>query len=67
MDPDEAVQACRDMRAARLASMHWGTFVLTQEPLLEPLERIREAWQRAGLSGEALWDLAIGETRSLPA
>ncbi len=66
VDPDEAVQATRDLGARRLAAMHWGTFVLTQEPLMEPLEKVRNAWASAGLAREDLWDLAIGETRILP-
>lgn len=65
MDPDEAVAAAQDLRAQRLASMHWGTFVLTQEPLLEPLERVRAAWVASGRPREDLWDLAVGETRVL--
>lgn len=66
MDPDEAIQAAADLGARRLATMHWGTFVLTQEPLLEPLERIRAAWTAARKPAGDLWDLAIGESRVLP-
>ncbi|MFO1534736.1 MAG: MBL fold metallo-hydrolase [Thermoplasmatota archaeon] len=65
LDPGEAVQAAQDLGARRLATMHWGTFVLTQEPLLEPLEKVRAAWERAGLRREDLLDLAIGESRVL--
>lgn len=66
MDPDEAVQALGDLRAKRLASIHWGTFVLTQEPLTEPLERIRSAWTKSGRPRADLLDLAIGESRVAP-
>jgi L-ascorbate metabolism protein UlaG (beta-lactamase superfamily) len=65
MDPTEAVQAFRDLGARRMATMHWGTFVLTQEPLLEPLERVRQEWEKAGLRRDDLLDLAIGESRLL--
>ncbi|WP_078988249.1 MBL fold metallo-hydrolase [Streptomyces sp. WM6372] len=64
-DPEEAVQACRDVGARRMAPMHWGTFVLSAEPVTEPLERVRAAWARAGLSREDLWDLPIGGSRAL--
>jgi L-ascorbate metabolism protein UlaG (beta-lactamase superfamily) len=67
MDPEEAVRACGDLGAARLATMHWGTFVLTQEPVHEPLGRTRAAWAAAGRDRADLWDLAVGETRELPA
>lgn len=63
MDPDEAVQATRDLGAPVLAAMHWGTFSLTRESLMEPLHRVRTAWERAELPREKLWDLALGETR----
>ncbi|MGW1769681.1 MBL fold metallo-hydrolase [Streptomyces sp. NPDC002073] len=64
-DPEEAVQACLDLGARRMAPMHWGTFVLSAEPVLEPLHRVRAAWSRAGLAREALWDLPIGGSRAL--
>ncbi|QUH01722.1 MBL fold metallo-hydrolase [Saccharopolyspora erythraea] len=67
MDPEEAVRAVADLGAARAAGMHWGTFALTREPVLEPLTRFRDAWREAGRDPAELWDLAIGETRVLPA
>ncbi|KEI44886.1 membrane protein [Saccharopolyspora rectivirgula] len=66
MNPEEAVQATIDLGARCAATMHWGTFVLTREPVTEPLTRVRKAWRDAGLDGDRLWDLAVGETRSLP-
>lgn len=65
MDPDEAVAATVDVGATRMASMHWGTFVLTQEPVIEPLDRVRKAWAATGRDRAGLWDLAVGETRSV--
>ncbi|TDU75109.1 MBL fold metallo-hydrolase [Streptomyces sp. KS 21] len=64
-DPEEAVQACLDVGARRMAPMHWGTFVLSAEPVMEPLQRVREAWGRAGLARADLWDLPIGGSRAL--
>jgi L-ascorbate metabolism protein UlaG (beta-lactamase superfamily) len=65
LDPDEAVRACVQVGATRMATMHWGTFVLSGEPLLEPVERATKAWAGAGRPREDLWDLAVGETRML--
>jgi L-ascorbate metabolism protein UlaG (beta-lactamase superfamily) len=62
-DPAEAVQACADLRAKRMVGMHWGTFVLTREPFLEPLEKWREEWAKTGRPKAEMWDLALGETR----
>ncbi|MEV7208052.1 MULTISPECIES: MBL fold metallo-hydrolase [unclassified Streptomyces] len=64
-DPEEAVRAAQDVGARHMAPMHWGTFVLSAEPVLEPLTRVRAAWQRAGLPRERLWDLPVGASRVL--
>jgi L-ascorbate metabolism protein UlaG (beta-lactamase superfamily) len=65
MDPTEAVQALSDLGAQRLATMHCGTFVLTREPVLEPLERVRAAWATTDRDRGDLWDMAVGQTRVL--
>lgn len=70
MDPEEAVQAVRDLAgiggggggAPRFIPMHWGTFKLTDEPLDEPPQRARSAWLAAGLPLEQYCQLAHGET-----
>lgn len=67
VNPEEAVRACQDAGATRMATMHWGTFVLSGEPVTEPPARAAEAWVTAGHPREHLWDLAVGETRTLPA
>ncbi|MFF4969573.1 MBL fold metallo-hydrolase [Streptomyces sp. NPDC001037] len=64
-DPEEAVRATLDLGARRMAPMHWGTFVLSAEPVLEPLTRVRAAWEKAGLEREDLWDLPVGGSRVL--
>ena len=65
LNPEEAVRACLDVGAPRMATMHWGTFVLSAEPLLEPAERAVRAWTAAGLPRDDLWDMAVGQTRAL--
>lgn len=64
-DPEEAVQACDDLGARNMAPMHWATFVLSAEPVLEPLTRVRAAWERTGRPREQLWDLPVGASRLL--
>jgi L-ascorbate metabolism protein UlaG (beta-lactamase superfamily) len=66
LSPAEAVQACIDLGAPRMSTMHWGTFVLSAEPLLAPVEGAVAAWEAAGRSRADLWDLAVGESRVLP-
>ncbi|MBY8877878.1 MBL fold metallo-hydrolase [Streptomyces sp. PLK6-54] len=65
-DPEEAVRAFQDLGAASMAPMHWATFLLSGEPPLEPLTRLRAAWAAAGLPRDALWDLPVGGSRVLP-
>ena len=62
-DPEEAVQAALDIGARVMVPMHWGTFCLSREPALEPIERTRAAWAAAGRDRGDLWDLAVGESR----
>ncbi|MFD7071013.1 MBL fold metallo-hydrolase [Streptomyces sp. NPDC059913] len=65
LDPEEAVLAYRDLGARAMAPMHWATFLLSAEPVLEPLTRLRTAWERAGHPRELLWDLPVGASRVL--
>jgi L-ascorbate metabolism protein UlaG (beta-lactamase superfamily) len=65
VSPEEAVRACADTGATRMATMHWGTFILSSERVTEPPERAAKAWAEAGRAREHLWDLAVGETRTL--
>ncbi|MEU3183474.1 MBL fold metallo-hydrolase [Streptomyces sp. NPDC006923] len=64
-NPEEAVRACQDVGARNMAPMHWATFVLSAEPVLEPLARVRAAWQETGRPREQLWDLPVGASRLL--
>lgn len=65
LNPEEAVQACADLGTRRMAPMHWGCFVLSSEPIIEPWERTIAAWHAAGRDRADLWDLAIGATRTI--
>ncbi|NUR90118.1 MAG: MBL fold metallo-hydrolase [Nonomuraea sp.] len=64
VNPAEAIRGAAEAGARRMATMHWGTFVLSAEPLLAPIEQPRVAWHDSGLPADDLWDLAIGESRS---
>ncbi|AEW97263.1 MULTISPECIES: MBL fold metallo-hydrolase [Streptomycetaceae] len=64
-DPEEAVRACLDVGARAMAPMHWATFLLAGEPPLEPLARVRAAWQATGRPRTDLWDLPVGGSRVL--
>ena len=63
MNPEEAVQVYRDLGGkGAFAGMHWGTFILTDEPVNEPPARARAAWQGAALPDRDFHVPAHGET-----
>jgi N-acyl-phosphatidylethanolamine-hydrolysing phospholipase D len=71
LDPEEAVRAYgvladgQSGRPLHFVAMHWGTFKLTEEPLLEPAERLRSEWREAALPVPMLHVLRHGETRRI--
>jgi L-ascorbate metabolism protein UlaG (beta-lactamase superfamily) len=66
-DPEEAVQIARDLGAAHVMGMHWGTLRMTEEPPFEPPRRFRIAAAAAGYRPHEAWLMRVGETRALPA
>lgn len=62
IDPIEAIRAFEDLGAERFVAMHWGTYKLTDEDLLEPPTLLREAWDQRGLASRRREIPAIGET-----
>ena len=63
-DPRDAVEIFRDTKCARGLGMHWGTWVLTEEDVLEPPRRLREALKHHQISETGVFDICdIGESR----
>jgi len=63
LNPEQAGAAFLELGADQLVPMHWGTFQLTDEPLAEPAERIREWWRGHGPGDHRrLRVLSVGET-----
>ena len=62
--PEEALRLFAAVRARRFVAMHWGTFVLADEPIDEPPRRLRAEAGRLGLDADRIWVLKHGETRS---
>jgi len=63
IDPTEAVRACEDIGVPRMATMHWGTFMLSSEPLLAPRDESVRAWAEAGRAPVDLWTPGVGESQ----
>ena len=64
--PEEALHIHRDIGARRSVAMHWGTFVLTSEPMDEPPRRLRQVLAEAGLADDEFMVFQHGETREFP-
>lgn len=66
LTPEQAGEAFAALGARSLLPIHWGTFQMTDEPLCEPIERLRGWWQsRSDLDGRELLIPAVGETLHL--
>jgi N-acyl-phosphatidylethanolamine-hydrolysing phospholipase D len=62
MNPAEAVQAHRDLRATRSIATHFGTFRLSGEGIDEPVRALDEARQAANMPEFEFQVLDFGES-----
>ena len=66
MDPDEAVRCHLDLRSHKSIAIHFGTFQLTGEPVLEPPKLLEAAKLEHSVPTDAFVCLKHGETLVLP-
>ena len=59
MNPEESLNAFNDLKGKILIPMHYGTFDLSDEPLGEPIKRLKTAIEDSG-QVEKLTELSIG-------
>lgn len=64
MTPEQAGEAFLALGARSMMPMHWGAFRLTDEPLIEPVERLERWWGRRRPDGR-LHVPKVGETVAL--
>ena len=62
VDPEQSVQIHLDLDSHLSIGMHWGTFILTDEPMTEPVERLAAEKLRRGITDEEFIVLRHGET-----
>lgn len=63
-DPRDAVHIFEDTRCEKALGMHWGTWVLTEEDVLEPPKKLKEALKIHGIEEEGVFDVIdIGASR----
>lgn len=62
VDPAQAVQIHRIVRADKSIAIHWGTFVMADESLDEPPKALAQALQEAAIPTDRFVTLKLGET-----
>ena len=62
-NPEEAVLCHQHLKSRQSIGVHWGTFNLTAEHIMEPVSRLSDAVKAAGLDKHTFVVLKHGETR----
>ena len=62
INPEESVQVHLDVKCEKSVAIHWGTFILTDEPLDEPPAKLEEAKRQKGVPEGEFIVLEHGET-----
>ena len=63
--PEEALQAAQDLKSKKVLGTHWGTFVLSLEPIMEPPKRFQDNAEKFGFKREDALIFKIGEFKKL--
>ena len=64
-NPEEGLGVAKDLRSKKVIGMHWGTFVLSLEPIMEPPKRFKDNATKYGFKEEEAIIFKIGEIQSL--
>ena len=63
--PEEALNVARDLKSKKVLGTHWGTFVLSLEPIMAPPKRFKENAEKFEYREEEVIIFKIGEIRDL--
>tara|TARA_A100001011_G_scaffold48361_1_gene45848 strand:+ start:12246 stop:13298 length:1053 start_codon:yes stop_codon:yes gene_type:complete len=64
-NPEEALQIGKDLNSKKLIGMHWGTVVLSLEPIMEPAQRFKKNASKFGYSVNDATLFKIGEAKKI--
>lgn len=63
-NPFDSVNIFKDTKCQRAMGIHWGTWVLTEEDVLEPPKLLKKALSKNGIAETGVFDVCeIGESR----
>ena len=60
-NPEEALKIGQDLKSKKVLGMHWGTFVLSLEPIMEPPIRFKDNAEKYGFNKEEALIFKIGQ------
>ena len=63
--PEEALNIAQDLKSKKVLGTHWGTFVLSLEPIMEPPIRFKDSAEKYGFNKEDAIIFKIGEVSPL--
>ena len=63
--PEEALNIAQDLKSKKVLGTHWGTFVLSLEPIMEPPIRFKKSAEKYGFKKEDALIFKIGQISSL--
>ena len=63
--PEEALQVAKDLKSKKVIGMHWGTVVLSLEPIMEPPVRFKDNAEKYGYKKSDTIVFNIGEVKKL--
>ena len=64
-NPEEALEVAKNLKSKKVIGMHWGTFVLSLEPIMEPPVRFKAGAEKYGFKKDDAIIYKIGEFGSL--
>ena len=64
-NPEEALKIGQDLKSKKVIGTHWGTVVLSLEPIMEPPKRFKDSAKDYGYSRDDAVIFKIGELKKL--
>ena len=64
-NPEEALEVAKNLKSKKVIGMHWGTFVLSLEPIMEPPVRFKNSAEKFGFKKKDAIIFKIGEVNSI--
>ena len=64
-NPEEALNIGQDLKSKKILGMHWGTVVLSLEPIFEPSKRFKNSSNQYGYNVSDAIIFKIGQVETL--